>query len=81
MNTHLLAWNPDTCRCHGVRPDSCDMKYPALLIRITRVPKTVTLPEVCLLVERHPEVRHRLKGTFEELHSKARPAARLRKAG
>lgn len=81
MNTYLLAWNPATCRCHGVRPDSIAMKYPELLIRITRVPKAVTLTEVCMLLERHPEVRHRRKGTFEDLHSKIPPVSRLRKAG
>lgn len=81
MNTHLLCWNPDTCRCHGVRPDSPAKKYPELLIKITRVPKSVTLPEVCTLVERHPEVRLRRRGTYEELCPKARLSQNLRKAG
>lgn len=79
MNTVLLAWNPDTRRCHGVRPDSAAKKYPELLIKITRVPKTVTLPEVCVLVEHHPEIRHRRKGMYEDLCVKSRRT--LRKAG
>lgn len=81
MNTHLLSWNPDTCRCHGVRQDSPEMRHPELLIRITRVPQAVTLPEVCMLVERRPEVRLRRKGTYEELRGKTRSQPRLRKAG
>lgn len=73
MNEFHLLWNPATGRCHGVK------NIPACSegIRITEVPKGVTLPEVCMLVEKRPDIRQRGHGVYAELLKKTRQ----RKAG
>lgn len=75
MSGYHLLWNPDTGRCHGVQ------RIPARGegIRITEVPKGVTLAEVCMLVEKRPDIRQRGEGAYAELCRKT--SVKQRKAG
>lgn len=75
MNDYALHWNADTGRCHGV---SKRLKC-AGAIRITEIPKGVTLPEVCMLVEKRPDIRQRGFGIYAELLK--RNALKKRHAG
>ena len=77
MRKLILAWNPDTRRCHGVRPGSLALRNPRELIRIQEIPGGVSLPEVCMLVEKRSDIRQRGHGVYAELLKKTRQ----RKAG
>ena len=73
MREITLAYNPDTGRCHGVK----NIPASGEGIRITEIPKEGTLAEVCMLVEKRPDIRQRGHGVYAELLKKTKQ----RKAG
>lgn len=81
MRELLLSYNPETGRCHGVTPGCLALQNPALVIHIHRVPNGVTLPEVCMLVEKNPAIRQQRQGRYEDLCRKGKTGRALKKAG